>query len=164
MVMVMVMVLATACRSGRDSVESLDECVAAESAAPATRRLFDGIPPPVRHAVEAVLGDTARIKQVTRSDRFEAISATKLEVEVTPTGAIVQTEVTLPTTSLPLPVARAAATKGTPTEAVIVLTADGLVFEVGVTTATGKFEYSIDPMGHIIDELDESRDGDGEDP
>src|SRR6478609_10681057 len=97
------------------------------------------VPAGVRKIVEEALGSNARI----RSEReagitiYEAASQTKLELELSETGALQTTEVALPIASLPSAVVAALAGKGRIDGAEVVVTAAGVAFEIEI----GETEY-----------------------
>jgi len=113
------------------------------------------VPAPVRATVDGILGPHARITRDGAS--YEGARETKLEVEVSETGTLLATELTLPVKALPAAVA--AAVKGPISEAEVVVTPTSVLFSVEV----GDIEYMIDPNGTIVSrehETDKSRDDD----
>ena len=110
------------------------------------------VPEAVRKTVEAALGANTRIKAEHEHGTtiYEAKTQSKLELEVSESGQIQKTEVALPIATLPTAVVAAATAKGgTISEAEVVVTATGAVFEVEIK---GGVEYTIDQTGKILGE------------
>lgn len=112
------------------------------------------LPPSVRQTIDTVVGPGARVTSEREDGAliYEAAIQTKLELEVSATGALQKTEIALPTGSLPSAVAAALTGKGTITEAEVVVTPAGVAFEVEV----GDDEYLIDAAGTILEQAHES--------
>ena len=122
------------------------------------------VPAGVRKTVDATLGPTARITSEREGGVtiYEAAIDTKLELELSDTGALQRTEVALPIATLPAAVTAALASKGTISEAEVVVTASGVAFEVEI----GDDEFLVDVNGKIIEqhrEVEADRDEDKHD-
>ena len=107
------------------------------------------IPAAVRKTVDSTLGPSARITSERESGVtiYEAAVETKLELELSDTGAVQRAEVALPIATLPAAVSAALANQGAISEAEVVVTASGVAFEVEI----GDDEYLIDASGKILD-------------
>ncbi|HUS31690.1 MAG TPA: hypothetical protein VMZ53_24480, partial [Kofleriaceae bacterium] len=88
---------------------------------------------------------------------YEGARETKLEVEVSAQGQLMQTEVAVPVAALPDAVTKAFAGKGAIKEAEVVLRASGVAFEIEV----GGTEYVVDAQGNVLS-TEAGEDGDGE--
>jgi hypothetical protein len=108
------------------------------------------VPAGVRKTVDEALGPTARITSEREAGVtiYEAAIETKLELELSDTGALQRTEVTLPVATLPAAVTAALASKGTISEAEVVVTASGIAFEVEI----GDDEFLVDVTGKILEQ------------
>lgn len=118
------------------------------------------VPAGVRKTVEEALGSNARI----RSEReagviiYEAASQTKVELELSETGALHTTELALPIASLPTAVVAALDGKGKIDGAEVVITATGVAFEIEI----GETEYMIDAAGKILEQHADAEHENGE--
>lgn len=126
-------------------------CAHGRAAAPAPA----GGPAPagVRSAAEGLLGTGVAIHEEHEDGKtqYEATAPTKLEVELSATGALQKTEIAIPLGALPAAVVAAASAKGTPREAEVVITPAGVVFEVEVAGAgAGELELTIDAAGTVL--------------
>jgi hypothetical protein len=120
------------------------------------------IPADVRKTVEATLGPNARISVEREGGAlvYEAVVDTKLEIELDAKGQLKTTEVEIPLGALPSAVVATAKTKGTITEAEVVITPAGVAFQIEV----GNTEYTIDASGAILSSEQEADEpGDDED-
>ncbi|HEY5945793.1 MAG TPA: hypothetical protein VIV40_09890 [Kofleriaceae bacterium] len=119
------------------------------------------IPGDVRKAVDAIVGAGARITSEREGGVtiYEAAIETKLEIELSSTGVLQQTEVALPVATLPTAVAAALAGKGKISEAEVVVRPTGVAFEVEI----GDTEYVVDATGKILDQQREVEDGKDDD-
>jgi hypothetical protein len=108
------------------------------------------VPASVRKVVDDTLGPDAKIgvEHEHGATIYEAATKTKLELELSETGAIQKTEVAIPVASLPAAVASAVAARGKISEAEVVLTAAGPLFELEV----GDTELTVDATGKIVEE------------
>jgi hypothetical protein len=120
------------------------------------------VPADVRKAIEAALGPNARVTSEREDGKliYEGARQTKIEVEVSEQGQVLQTEVAIPVASLPDAVTKALASKGTISEAEVVLRGAGVAFEVEV----GNTELTVDAAGNVLStEQDEDNDAEGAD-
>jgi hypothetical protein len=120
------------------------------------------VPAEVRKTIEATLGPNARIASEREGGVLIYAGArdTKIEVEVSEQGQLMQTEVAIPVAALPEAVTKALASKGTIREAEVLLRSSGVAFEVEV----GNTELVVDAAGNILSsEASEDDDGDGRD-
>jgi hypothetical protein len=122
------------------------------------------VPPEVRKTIEGALGPDARVSSEREGGKliYEGARKTKIEVEVSEQGQLQKTEVAIPVASLPDAVTKALASKGTISEAEVVLTGAGVAFEVEV----GNTELTVDAAGNVLstergeDDDDENEDED----
>lgn len=119
------------------------------------------VPPEVRKTIEGALGADARIDSEREGGKlvYEGARKTKIEVEVSEQGQLLQTEVAIPVGSLPDAVTKALASKGKVSEAEVVLTPSGVAFEVEI----GDTELTVDAAGNVLSTEHEEGDENGED-
>ncbi len=119
---------------------------------------MQAIPAHIRKTIDALVGPNAKVTR-KRNQHYEALTHTEFTIELSDTGVLQAAEVALPAAALPTAVAAAAGTKGTITEAEIVVTPNGVFFEVEVKTTAGEFEVTIDGAGTILSTDQEKPDG-----
>jgi hypothetical protein len=120
------------------------------------------VPAEVRKTIEGALGPNARVTSEREGGKliYEGARETKLEVEVSEQGQLLQTEVAIPTAALPDAVVKAFAGKAAIGEAEVVLRGAGVAFEIEV----GGTEYVVDAAGNVLSsEAGEDSDGEGAD-
>ena len=119
------------------------------------------VPAEVRKTIDGALGPNARVTSEREGGKliYEGARETKLEVEVSEQGQLLQTEVAIPVAALPDAVTKAFASKGTISEAEVVLRGSGVAFEIEV----GNTEYVVDAAGNVLSS-EAGEDGDGEGP
>jgi len=123
---------------------------------PAARSPEVDVPAAVTDRITAVLG--GRDVRIGRDgDGYEAEATTELELVIGADGTLIETEVELPVAIVPALI-RAAVTEAI-VEAALIVTADGVVYEL----ETAGREVRVDPTGQILGEEREDDDDDDED-
>jgi len=114
------------------------------------------VPAEVRKTIDAVLGPTASVasEQDGGVTIYEAAVQTKLGIELSASGQLQRAEVALPVAALPTAVTAALASKGTISEAEVVVSPSGVAFEVEI----GNQEILIDAAGKILEQHQEAED------
>ena len=105
------------------------------------------VPEKVRKAAESIVGPSARIISEKEGGVtiYEAAVQTKLEVELSETGALSKTEIAIPVATLPTAITAAFAGKQI-SEAEVVVMPSGVAFAIEV----GNHEYLVDAAGNIV--------------
>ena|SRR5688572_13775746 len=119
------------------------------------------VPAKVRKAAESIVGPSARIiaEKEGGVTIYEAAVQTKLEVELSNTGALHKTEIAIPVATLPTAITLAFAGKPI-SEAEVIVMPSGVAFAIEV----GSAEYLVDATGRVLDrEHDDDEAGDDKD-